>query len=359
MWLRSLDIHNFRNIQQAHIEFVDGLNFLIGDNGSGKTSILEAAQCLSTGRSFRTSKKLPIITFNQASFVIYGELFNEKTLTRIGLKKNRTESTVIRLDGRNISNHSEIALRLPILGISPETDDLLSDTAKARQSYLDWSLFHVEPTFMNTWKGFRRVQKQRNQVLRDRKSKSEVVIWDDSFVDFAMKLTELRSKLLEELFPVIQYLVADLIPSHTLSFSYRRGWPKEMSLIESLRHSLVADMKMGFTHNGPQRSDMTIKSEGRPVVEVLSRGQQKLLLLVLRFAQAVHYSSIKTEKPIFYIDDLAAELDDTSLSKVINRIRSLGLQTILTATSLSQFQSKLIDSDRLFHVKQGSVNSMV
>lgn len=359
MWLRRIEIQGFRNITHAELNPCNGYNLITGSNASGKSSILEAIHCLSTGRSFRTNKKLPIIQNSLQEATIFGEVSSQESISRAGLQKRRDGSSFIKLDGRNLDSQIELALLLPIIGSTPESEDLLSEGAKVRQSYLDWTLFHVEQSFRELWRNYRRVLQQRNRALKGRFDAATIRSWDNSLITLGTEVDRLRKETLGRLIPVLVDSIQELLPNLKISFSFRQGWPKEHTLADALTHSFEMDRKMGFTHSGPHRADVAIKSEPGPLTQTLSRGQKKLLTLALKIAQAKDYQRQTGRLPILYVDDLPAELDSANRQLVLRSLLALNMQLFVTATSPADVDTTVITPDLMFHVEQGRVMNMV
>ncbi len=359
MWLKRIEIQGFRNINHTELKLCNGYNLITGANGSGKSSILEAIHTLSTGRSFRTNKKIPVIQHGIQQTTIFGEVVNGEALSRAGLQKRRDGFSLIKLDGKNLENQMELALLLPIIGLTPESDDLLSEGAKVRQAYLDWSLFHVEPSFRELWKNYRRVLNQRNQALKAKYDAASIHSWDNYLISTGIEVDRLRKATLARLIPILSNEISHLLTAVEITFSFRQGWPKGLSLSESLSQSFDIDRKMGFTHSGPHRADISIKSEPGPLTQTLSRGQKKLLTLAMKVGQAIDYQRQTGNSPILYVDDLPAELDSINRERILRRLLDLKIQIFVTATSESDVDSTYISPGRMFHVEQGQVLNMI
>lgn len=359
MWLSRIEIEGFRNLRHTHLVPCNGYNLIIGANGSGKTSLLEALQTISSGRSFRTNKKIPIIQFGAEQVTIFVEANQDQRVLRVGLQKSRDGSTKLKLDGNSLESQSDLALLLPVLGSTPESDDLLSEGAKVRQAFLDWSLFHVEPTFREVWKQFRRVIHQRNRALKSNSDISFVRSWDSSLVRLGNEVDRLRKSTMSRLVPVLIDEVSQLLPSIDISFSYRQGWSKECSLAEALQLSLDSDRRMGFTHYGPHRADLVLKTEVGTLSQALSRGQKKMLTLALKIGQARDFLKTTQRAPIIYVDDLPAELDSVNRQNLLRRLMDLNIQFFVTATNAEEMAVTAMQPGMMFHVEQGSVTNVV
>lgn len=359
MWLRRIEIQGFRNIAHAELNPCNGYNLITGSNGSGKSSVLEAIHCLSTGRSFRTNKKIPIIKHSLQQTTIFAEVAIGDVISKTGMQKRRDGSTLLKLDGRNLESQIEMALLLPIIGSTPESEDLLSEGAKVRQAFLDWSLFHVEHSFRDLWRQYRRVLQQRNRALKGKFEGAAIRSWDHSLATLGTEVDRLRKAALGRLVPLFANEIGYFLPAQSISFSFRQGWPKELSLGDSLSQTIDVDKKMGFTHSGPHRADVVIKSEPGPLTQTLSRGQKKLVTLALKIAQALDYQQQTGKLPVVYVDDLPAELDSFNREHVLKRLLDLNIQFFVTATSPEDMEYRQFSPGMMFHVEQGRVANVV
>lgn len=359
MWLSRLEIEAIRNIKHAALCPAPGYNLITGSNGSGKSSLLEAIQCLSTGKSFRTHRKLPLITQGAERAIVHGQITSPTGVARAGIMKRIDGSTVVRLDGHNLESQAELALRLPILGISPESDDIIGEGSKARQAFLDWTLFHVEQNFRECWRNYRRVLLQRNSALRDRQSLSTVLSWDSALAVHGEQVTEWRMAAFKRISDRLSALLSRLLPDSDIHFTYRQGWPKEQTLAEALSGSLDTDRKLGFTHYGPHRADIMMKGPLGALGNSLSRGQRKLAAICMKIAQASDYISISSKSPILYIDDLASELDPSNRDHLLRELLSLNIQLFITAIAERDMPMLEYPPQELFHVEQGCVSNVV
>lgn len=166
MSLTRLLIRDFRNIETADLALSPGFNFLVGANGSGKTSVLEAIYTLGHGRAFRSLQIGRVIRHEQEAFVLHGRLQGEERETAIGLTKDKQGDSKVRIDGTDGHKVAELAHLMPMQLITPEGFTLLNGGPKYRRAFLDWGCFHNEPGFFTAWSNLKRLLKQRNAALR-------------------------------------------------------------------------------------------------------------------------------------------------------------------------------------------------
>lgn len=166
MSLTRLLIRDFRNIETADLALSPGFNFLVGANGSGKTSVLEAIYTLGHGRAFRSLQIGRVIRHEQEAFVLHGRLQGEERETAIGLTKDKQGDSKVRIDGTDGHKVAELAHLMPMQLITPEGFTLLNGGPKYRRAFLDWGCFHNEPGFFIARSNLKRLLKQRNAALR-------------------------------------------------------------------------------------------------------------------------------------------------------------------------------------------------
>jgi DNA replication and repair protein RecF len=360
MFLTQLNIRRVRNLSSVTIEPDPCLNLIYGDNASGKTSLLEAIHVLSLGKSFRTPKILNIIQNQTANLQVVGHVkkSSEKSSDILGIERSIGKS-VIRINRVAVQKTSELATYLPVQVITPEAHQLLEQGPSQRRKFLDWGLFHVEHDFLSHWQQYHRILKQRNAAIRRKSPIKEVTVWDSSLTKSGITLSKLRVSYLEQLIPFIQTAVNDLLKLD-LNTKYSPGWSSKYEGFEqAIRESINTDLKQGYTHSGPHRSDLIITTKNIAVKDVLSRGQQKLLVCALRLAQIEHLKSHTGHNCVVMIDDLASELDETKRTVLLDHLQRVGAQTFVTVTEPGLVKTDSWETKKLFHVEHGNVNEVL
>ena len=359
MQLSQVDIQRVRNLKNIRLLPAFGLNFIYGPNASGKTSLLEAIYLLSHGRSFRTTNIRSVIQKESDTLSVFGKVSQEQSGTAIslGLEKGLSH-TQIRINQQNVSQTSRLASYLPVQIINPEAHRLLEQGPSQRRKFIDWGLFHVEPTFHETWQQYTRILKQRNAALRDKKPEKEARLWDKSLIETAERLTFLRNQYIEEFVPYLQDFTQRLIQISPI-VHYRQGWPQESSFEAMLSKSFEQDVVKGFTRYGPHRADLSITDKGQAVQEQFSRGQQKLLVSAMRLAQISHLKTRQHQQSVVLVDDLAAELDAVHRNRLVELLFETGAQIFITSTDENLFDTTAWTSCKMFHVEHGQVTEVI
>lgn len=367
MFLRCLKLAGIRNLASQTVYPGPGVNLLVGGNGSGKTSLLEAIFLLARARSFRTSTIEAVISRGATSCSVYGELEAEGPgasvpVRRLAVSRETGEGFRYRIDGEVVNAASTLADALPLILINSDSFGLLEGPPKGRRHFLDWGLFHTVPQARLLWRQYQRAHQQRNALLRRAGANPdprELELWDQKLAESGEIVTRARCAYAEEIAPVVSGMVEVLSPGMgALSLSFQAGWDRDKSLAETLKIHRARDIMQGATQTGPHRADLRIRLNGRLAVETLSRGQSKALVLAMLLAQGAHFLLRQGRPCLNLIDDLPAELDQRHRRRIAQTMAEIGGQSFVTGIDAAQMWA---DWDRLspapplkmFHVEQG------
>lgn len=350
MALAELSLQDLRCIEGAELTLQPGSNLLFGANGAGKTSVLEAIFLLGRGRSFRTRLNERLIRHGQAQMRVVGRTVGGALPHVMGLEVARDGGTRARLDAQNVRSLADLATAFPVQVLDPDAHRLIEDSSTRRRRWLDWAVFHVEPGFTGTWTRYNRALQQRNAALRG--GHGDLSIWDAELVKEGERITEARRRVLDALKPYWGD-VSRVLLDEELTLGFQAGWDRETSLGEALAGAAARDRLRKTTTVGPHRADVGIRIRGKPVREVLSRGQQKLAAVALTLCQLEFLKQEHEVLPTLLLDDPSAELDRLRLDRFIDRVRALETQLIVTA--LDRDFRLFGQPDAAFHVEQGRV----
>jgi DNA replication and repair protein RecF len=359
MTISRLTTQNFRNLKSSSLELHPSINFFVGDNGSGKSSLLESIFFLGHGKSFRTSKVDSLVCYEQSKFVVSVKNDND---CQLGLQRDISSgATTIKVDGVNYTRLSELAKNIAIQIVTPESFKLFFGGPKERRKFTDLGMFHVKHNFSSQWKDFARLLKQRNACIKSNVDDNTFNYWTEQFCQQSLIVAEERKVYVDSLIVEINEWIHLLLPdiSDKVTVQYLRGWPQKKELIEVLNVNKERELAYGYSLYGAHKFDVKFLLNKQPIETQLSRGQQKLFLLALTFAQAKLIARVERVKPILLIDDIGAELDFNSRSALSSAIECLNCQVIITAienTVLHPFAApNSTDKYKMFHVKHGEV----
>jgi len=329
------------------------LNFISGDNGAGKTGILESLVVLSRGRSFRTTQATELIGPEQARFSVYAEILRDDGQShRLGLERSGKHWKA-RKNASDLAQISQLTRSLPLVLVEPNSHLLVSGTPEFRRKFLDWGVFHVEQEFLETWRRFSRVLKQRNSALRQRQE-DVLDSLDALMIPLGTKLNDFRKEHSESINRELLGLLAALSPDlDQITLDYQSGWGDGF-YEEALLESRGRDLERGATSLGPHRADLVLARGRISARAVLSRGEQKLLSSALLLSQAELLSSLG-ERPLILLDDLASEFDQAHFRNVLSKALERGGQVWVTGTQIPD----LLVPHSVFHVKHGAAQEML
>lgn len=331
MILHQLNIHSLRNIQQSSYTLNPDFTVFYGPNGSGKTSVLEAFYLLSTGYSFKTRETLPLVRSTDPYLTVFAKTVNNDTLS---LRKAISGSTQAKINGEVCRSNSELSRFLPCLVIYQDIFQIIDAGPSVRRSLLDWGVFHVKHEYHSLWMDYRQVLKQRNALLRQKARKQEFTPWDKHLVRLALDLDTLREEYIIDWSIMFQYFLKKLSDIEC-SIEYYSGWRKRDSSLEQVLESqFISDIHRQYTQSGPHQADIRIQTPYLTAKRVLSRGQQKIILIAMKLAQAKLLG-----KPCLYLfDDLTSELDSFHVKQLLDCLQCIEGQKILTVLDLSFIQ---------------------
>ncbi len=353
MSLKKLDIYSLRNIQKATLEPSSGINLITGENGSGKSSLLEAIFILGRARSFRATNIKQVIKFDQQRLIVSGQTIqNNGNICHLGIQFDGKNSD-IRINQEN-SRKSELAYSLPVLLIHPKSYKLIDAGPQIRREFMDWGIFNIEDNFLGSWRKYKKVLQQRNSLLKS-KQINQINVWNTELVHYGIMVSKYRKEYLEKLEPIFFEISHYFLNFKKIKLKYQSGWDESMDFQLVLENDFQKDLRYGFTHSGPHRGDFSVLVNGRLAKDFVSRGQLKLLMLALKLAQVKLINNIDLSVCVL-IDDLTAELDIPNKAKLLQYLFDLQCQVFMSTTELSNFGDLTqLDNIKVFHVEHGEV----
>lgn len=363
--IERLAIRQLRNLSDITLAPSAGVNFFTGPNGSGKTSVLEAIALLGMGRSFRSHLSSPVIQHQADHTVVFAKLVSTSGEAKsLGVQKVRRGQTFLRIDRQPVANASAMARVLPLQILDANSFALVAGGAGERRKFWDWLMFHVEPLFHETWLSYQKVLKQRNRLLKQlgaasaRQLDQQLKPWDQQLLSVGNQLNQQRQQVFADFSSRFTALAEELLP-FDIRLSFRQGWAAESSFEDALMQQRERDHRLGSTQAGPHRADLHLQlSQARgKAADMLSRGQQKVLVSILFLALADTYKQRMGHPPIYLLDDLPAELDTHWQSLLIKRLVQSGAQIFISAIDADHLSQALPSETpyKMFHVKHGEV----
>ena len=334
MCLSQLHLLNFRSFKDSLFDLKDSV-LVFGENGSGKTSFLEAIHFSLKSKSFRTSSVNSMINKDHDFFRIS--------------TKNKSDKKIIekKLGKVLIKNNYEDFNKYDVLPLLINNFSLrfLEQNKEIRREFIDYFLFHVKHDYLEKLKRFKKILFSRNKALREN-NKEQISVWTKFLVESSIEINNLRERIVNEVLEDLEENILKKLEDKrwveilsTLEISFFSGW-KGDSLKEQLREEYEEDLIKGFTKSGAHKFDLEIKVLGEKSGNILSRGEQKLLILLVFLSFGEFFAKTKNKNLIYLIDDLASELDPKNLNLALQFLDITKGQKIIT--SVKKIENKSI-----------------
>jgi len=358
MNISRLWLLNFRNYENAILEFAEN-NLLVGPNGAGKTNILEAIDILATSRSKIVKGLNKCIRYGQQGFVINGS-FAAPDFTVAFRQEHKAERT-IKIDDEILARTSELIGRVNSVIFLPGDLELIQGTPLVRRKYLDICISQTERDYYKALQDYTRALKQRNELLKTlRHSAGNLAgldVWDEQLARLAGQIVPCRREYLEFFARETAKLYNAMGFAGTVTIRYKTEVTADKQKnLEILAAARADDVRFGHTHYGTHADDFEFYLNDNKAAEFCSQGQQRLLAIVFKCAEA----KIKTEKlndpPIVLIDDVLLELDLERLNKIIAVIAPQS-QKIFTVTDTGRLSADVLRGMRVIKIAEGKVSS--
>jgi DNA replication and repair protein RecF len=367
MFLKQLSIINFKNYEEVQLGFSEKVNCFLGDNGEGKTNLLDAIYYLSFCKSYFNPSDSQNIKHEFPFFVVEGSYQNEKDETVIycGFKKNQKKQFK-----RNKKSYDKLADhigRIPLVIITPIDIMLVIDGSDVRRKFIDGIISQYNHSYLNNLLSYNKALNHRNLLLKsfwlNRNFDQEALdVWDEQLVQYGSVIYEARKKFIEDFTPIFQKYYTEISNDKEKVELEFRSQLNDGSFKEVLKESIDKDKANHYTNVGVHKDDLVFKLGNLPLKKFGSQGQQKTYLLALKLAQAELITQISKIKAIVLLDDIYDKLDGKRMAQLLNIVGgdSFG-QVFITDTNLERIPALLSKESinfKAFQVKEGGVENV-
>lgn len=325
MHIHHLNLINFKNIEQAEITFSKGINCLVGENGAGKTNVLDALYYLSFCKSYFNSIDSQNVKHDQEFFVVQGQYVRKDEDEHIycGLKKSQKKHFK-----RNKKEYKKLAEHiglLPLVMISPSDEQLINDGSEQRRKYIDGVIAQYNKPFLDDLLRYNRSLLQRNATLKALKESgsrdySMLDLWDEQLDALARRIYTIRQAFIQELVPVFQKYYAYISDGKEEIALHYKSHLQEAELKKQLQDVRAKDIMLGYTTRGIHKDDLELQLSGYSIKKMASQGQKKTFLIALKLAQYEFIKKHNGIKPILLLDDIFDKLDDARSNRLLHLV---------------------------------------
>jgi len=362
MYIKEIELKDFRNYDDIRISFSDKVNIFLGNNAQGKTNLLEGIYLNAMAKSFKTNREKEMVRFGcdycriKSIVVIDGEEYT----TEIAL--NSQGKKEINLNGVKISRSSEMLERIFIIIFSPEDLKIVKDEPEKRRRFIDRELFQIRPGYYNDINSYKHVLKQRNTYLKEETIDSSVLdIWDHELARYGSGIIAARKNFIERI-DGISRKIHDNISGGSeklvLKYEYNVEPQQDMEKTADFFYHLLQDgrtddIKNRTTGKGPHKDDLKISADDIDLRKFGSQGQQRTAALSLKLSEIKLIEEDMGEKPILLLDDVLSELDNDRQTYLINSLG--GNQLFITTTDISGKVARSLPEGKVYKIVQGQV----
>ena len=330
--VKKISIENIRSHDKFNIKLSPTVTVIVGGNGSGKTSIIEAIYIALRGTSFKGSDN-DVLRYDSPWWRIETEFdnFTKRTITFDAEKENSRKKIVV---GEKITSRISMKDKYPVVLFDPDDLRLLHGSPARRRQFIDRFISQLDPIYQNATRKYERALKQRNNLLKKPNiSRDELFVWDIALSEYGAYIIEKRIAFIEKINSQLNDQYNSIADSHHVaSVHYSNTYIGDIKqkLLNDLHARIKRDRLTGFTSSGPHRHDVIFKFNNYLALDVASRGEVRTMVLAIKFMEVEIIEQITNVKPIILLDDVFSELDGSRRKAITKYLKDY--QTIITTT---------------------------
>jgi DNA replication and repair protein RecF len=367
MYLRQLNLLNFKTYPELEIEFSSKLNCFVGNNGVGKTNLFDSIFYLAFCKSYFNSMDANSIRHSEDFFMIQGEFVIDDQIERIQCTLKRDQKKKVRRNDKEYQRLADHIGLIPLVMVSPADTTLILEGSEERRRYMNGVISQYDHQYLDDMIRYNKALAQRNRLLKEFSrqryfDEDSLFIWDDQLSILGERIYQKRSDFISQLLPIFQYYYDYISSGHekvALTYLSQAG---DRALSDLIKESQEKDKQLQFTSVGIHRDDLVLELSGYPIKQQGSQGQQKTYLVALKMAQYDFLKKISRVRPIILLDDVFDKLDANRVTQIIKLVAEDHFgQIFITDTNLDHLQtilSGLTAEYRLFSVADGRIRQV-
>ncbi len=362
MKLKKLYLHSFRNLEETQLTFGTRFNVFYGNNGQGKTNLLESIFLLGTMKSFRMAKNTDLIRWDSPYGIVKGWVEKDEVMREISLLLEKHGKRA-KVDRKSVAKLSDFFGSLNVVVFSPEEIGMVRGVPDVRRRYLDRAIFSSDVTYLRFHQDYHRILKHRNALLR-RGDTAGLDVWSEKLAEAGARLIARRIAYLRDIEPLLRGFYRHIAGGgEEAGIGYRpylldvERLPSEGDslLREALANSLPEERRRGVTVVGPHRDDLEFLLNGRVLKHHASQGQQRSYVLALKMAEIDYIQQKFSTPPVLLLDDMTSELDQERNRNLMEFLEKKEIQVFITTTGLHTLLHTMGADDRTFRIESGKV----
>ena len=366
MYLSNLSLFNFKNYDELNLEMAEKLNCFVGNNGVGKTNLLDAIYYLSFCKSFFNPSDSQNIKDGQSHFSIQGNYLNDEKVDKVSCVLKKGQKKHFKRNKKEYDKLADHIGLIPLVMISPADSMLIIGGSELRRKFIDGIISQFDKNYLQHLINYGRALQQRNALLKQlstsNSSVSTLEIWDDQLIEHGDEIHRSREKFIEDFTPLFQDYYQRISESRESVGLTHKGHLYDKPLTEWLKNSLQKDLQTQFTTTGIHKDDLEFTIGNKPLKKFASQGQQKSYLLALKLAQASYINTQLGHKPILLVDDIYDKLDKQRVHQLIHLLNEDDFgQLFITDTNpdhIGDIIKEINMKYSIFKVESGEVNKI-
>jgi DNA replication and repair protein RecF len=325
MILKSLSLINYKNFDSISFEFNEKINCIVGNNGIGKTNILDAIYHLSFGKSYFNPVATQNIKHNEDFFVINGDYFKESNKEKISVSLKRGQKKVIKKNNKAYEKFSEHIGFLPLVIISPADRDLITEGSDTRRKFIDSVISQSDKYYLDDLIKYNKVLTQRNSLLKyfslnNTYNTDTIEIYNNQLAEFGTRIFKKRDDFLNEFIPIFKSRYKVISNNNEVVDLVYKSDLFDDNLNSLLMSNINKDKALQYTSVGIHKDDLIFNIEAHPIKKFGSQGQQKSFLIALKLAQFDFIKKQSGVNPILLLDDIFDKLDEHRVAQIIKLV---------------------------------------
>ncbi|MDG2357318.1 MAG: DNA replication and repair protein RecF [Polaribacter sp.] len=327
MYLQKITIVNYKNIESQSFDFHKKINCFVGENGVGKTNVLDAIYYLSFTKSYFNPVAIQNIRHGEGFFMIEGDYLLNQRNEKIVCSLKKGQKKVLKRNGKSYEKFSEHIGQLPLVIVSPADRDLVTEGSDTRRKFVDGVISQQNKTYLNDLLSYNKVLSQRNALLKYFAANRtfdalNLGVYDEQLSEYGSRIYIVRKNFLEEFIPIFnqkyQIISGD---KERVNLRYRSQL-HDFSMDTLLNKSIAKDKIMQYTTSGIHKDDLSFEIGAFPIKKFGSQGQQKSYLIALKLAQFEFIKQQSSVTPILLLDDIFDKLDENRVSQIIDLVNN-------------------------------------
>lgn len=357
----SLSLINYRNLDNSAVDLSAKEVFFVGENGQGKSNLLEALYYSSYGSSFRTKSDSEIVSYGKNDFSIRSlykgfDTTESVHVTYVGNKKK------IEKNGKKIVDRKELINTIPCVLFCHSDMDFVTGEPERRRFFLDQSLSMYNIVYLDFYRRYRKVLKSRNLILKEHKF-DMLDVYDENLIEYGFEIQQKRKKIVFQFNQMFGNLFKEVTGIEDVVITYEPSWKEVDGIITKdiikniLQTKRPIDKTLETTMSGPHRDRIRFTKNGEPFIPTASTGQQRLASLLLRIVQAKFYTDVSGKKPVLLMDDVLLELDPLKRQKVTSLLPDYD-QLFCTFLPGEPYEKYMKSTTKVYEIANGSWNEL-